>query len=255
MIQTSNFVEEVTSFDSHCPFGPQGQVLEDLSGAMQLAAARAAKAAKAEASQNKSAVATAARIVSAADKAVDARAARVMAGNQAERFAHKDHMVDSAPLPSDMANASRDALAALLLNQHNTGLGNNDALFELRYCSLSPAQRVAMIDAAKEELAAEAKATAEAQPDIGVAYRKAINPKRTLYACACCGLLNFESTGDFRRMSLDRLEPLRYTSSVEDMARWERITRAHALTEKRHVEDYYISQVVFFSMFVLAPAS
>jgi hypothetical protein len=56
-------------------------------------------------------------------------------------------------------------------------------------------------------------------------------------------------------MSLDRLEPLRYTSSVEDMARWERITRAHALTEKRHVEDYYISQVVFFSMFVLAPAS
>ena len=105
-----------------------------------------------------------------------------------------------------------------------------------------------MIDAAKEELHEEAKKTREAQPAIGAAYRNAISAERKLYVCACCGLLNFSTTGDFRKMSLAQLEPLRYTGSSEDTARWERITRAHALTGERHVEDYYISSCIFLNV-------
>lgn len=59
------------------------------------------------------------------------------------------------PLASDLQNASRDALAALHLNQSCTGLGENPALFELRYCDLTPDQRDEMIKAAKAELNAE----------------------------------------------------------------------------------------------------
>ena len=52
----------------------------------------------------------------------------------------------------------------------------------------------------------------------------------------------------WRKMSLAQLEPLRYTGCSEDTARWERITRAHALTGDRHVEDYYISSCIFLNV-------
>ena len=174
----------------------------------------------------------------AATAKAEARAARIKAGDLNARFANKDHMLDTMPLPSDMENASRDALAALHLNQSCTGLGENDALFELRYCDLTPDQRDKMIIAAKEELKAEAKETKDAQPGILAAYRKAMSAERIIYVCACCGLRNFSVTGEFREMSLDRLEPLRYTASKEDTERWERITRAHALTETESGKPY-----------------
>ena len=95
-----------------------------------------------------------------------------------------------------------------------------------------------MIEAAKDELNAEAEQTREAQPGILAAYRKAMSAERIIYVCACCGLRNFSVTGEFREMSLDRLEPLRYTASKEDTERWERITRAHALTETESGKPY-----------------
>ena len=168
----------------------------------------------------------------------EARAERIKAGDLNARFTHGDHMLDTVPLPSDMENASRDALAALHLNQSCTGLGENDALFELRYCDLNPDQRKEMIEAAKDELNAEAEHTRDAQPGILAAYRKAMSAERIIYVCACCGLRNFSVTGEFREMSLDRLEPLRYTASKEDTERWERITRAHALTETESGKPY-----------------
>jgi len=174
----------------------------------------------------------------AAKAKAEARAARIKAGDLDARFTHGDHMLDTVPLPSDLQNASRDALAALHLNQSCTGLGENDALFELRYCDLNPDQRKEMIEAAKDELNAEAEHTRDAQPGILAAYRKAMSAERIIYVCACCGLRNFSVTGEFREMSLDRLEPLRYTASKEDTERWERITRAHSLTEAESGKPY-----------------
>jgi hypothetical protein len=147
-------------------------------------------------------------------------------------------MLDTPPERMDMENASRDALAALHLNQYNTGLGNNRALHDLYYSELTGDERAEQIEKAKSELAEEAKVTAAAQVTIGASYRQAINAERIIYACACCGLLNFSTTGEFRRMSLGSLEPLRYTGSAADTERWARITHAHALTEAESGKRY-----------------
>jgi hypothetical protein len=199
-------------------------------------AAKAAAAAEAQANR------TAGRVAKAeADQervARDARAARIKCANLTERFLAKDHMLDTPPKPMDMENASRDALAALHLNQYNTGLGNNRALHDLHYCELTGNERVEQIKKAEIELAAEAKETAAEQIKIGETYRQAINAERIIYACACCGLLNFSTTGEFRRMSLERLEPLRYTGSAADTERWARITHAHAHTEAESGKRY-----------------
>jgi hypothetical protein len=168
----------------------------------------------------------------------EARAARIKAADLKERFAHKYHMLDTPPEPMDKENASRDALAALHLNQYNTGLGNNRALHDLYYCELTGDEREEQIKKAESELAAEAQETADLQVEIGANYRKAINAERIIYACACCGLLNFSATGEFRRMSLESLEPLRYTGSAADTERWARITHAHALTEAESGKRY-----------------
>ena len=116
----------------------EARLQRDVKAAAAAAARQAADAKRAEG-----------RRLNHEQKVADARAARIKAGDLDARFTHGDHMLDTVPLPSDMENASRDALAALHLNQSCTGLGENDALFELRYCDLTPDQRDEMIIAAK----------------------------------------------------------------------------------------------------------
>ena len=99
-------------------------------------------------------------------------------------------MVDSIAA-SDLQGAGHDALAALHLLHFNTGLlGNFNALFELRHCKLSAANREKVLAAAKAELAAEAAETAAAQPGIIQAYRDKSNEKpRHVRARAACSIL------------------------------------------------------------------
>ena len=75
---------------------------------------------------------------------------------------------------------------------------------------------------------AEAKETKDAQPGILAAYRKAMSAERIIYVCACCGLRNFSVTGEFREMSLDRLEPLRYTAVKRTLSAGTRLGAHHA---------------------------
>jgi len=239
--ESEDFTSYGFCFDLHrclmeSEYAPKGCYLNERASTGALGGK--ATAAKRATNQARSAAAAAASVRKREGAKAEARAERIKAGDLNARFTHGDHMLDTVPLPSDMENASRDALAALHLNQSCTGLGENPALFELRYCDLTPDQRDEMIIAAKEELKAEAKETKDAQPGILAAYRKAMSAERIIYVCACCGLRNFSVTGEFREMSLDRLEPLRYTASKEDTERWERITRAHALTETESGKPY-----------------
>jgi len=196
---------------------------------VQLAASRAKGAEEAKAQAVREAADAQEDAVREAAAAAEARAMRIKAGNLRERL--QDLQLDSPPCPSDFVNASRDPISALTLLYNNSGLGTNGALFELSHCALNAAQRATYIEAAKAELRGEAEETAAAQDGIGAAYRAATSAGRFIYVCACCGVSNFEGTGDYRRVPLARLGPLRYTDSEGDVGRWERITRAHALVE------------------------
>ena len=58
-----------------------------------------------------------------------------------------------------------------------------------------------------------------------------VNETRIFYVCACCGERNDEGVGQYQLFTQERLEPLRYTGSAEDVERWARIERAHALVD------------------------
>ena len=154
------------------------------------------------------------------------------------RLEKRDHMRTLPPSDADLLQASRCPISALHLLHNNSGLGDHRDLFQLTYCTLTKEERALAIEGAKKALKRVAEETKGAQGNITKAYQAAINPDRILYACACCGESNFSAVGGYSRVSLARMGPLRYSNSLKDVERWERITRAHGLVEEESGRTY-----------------
>ena len=162
-----------------------------------------------------------------------ARLKRINDGDLQARLDACDLMIDM-PAPSDFSRASRDPIAALHLLHYNTGLAGNEALaalHELKYCNLTAEQRAEETQAARAALDREREDSEKAQDGIRKAYVGRVNETRIFYVCACCGERNDEGVGQYQLFTQERLEPLRYTGSAEDVERWGRIERAHALVD------------------------
>jgi len=170
------------------------------------------------------------------EKAKDAaqeRLQRINDGDLQARIDAGDLMIDM-PAPSDFSRGSHDPIAALHLLHYNTGLAGNEALaalHELKYCNLTDEQRAEETQAARAALDREREDSEKAQDGIRKAYVGRVNEARIFYVCACCGERNDEGVGQYQLFTQERLEPLRYTGSAEDVERWGRIERAHALVD------------------------
>jgi len=230
----------------------EGQKMTNLSKDELAKMGRGAKAASAAAEYNQLSEARA-----AAQRKREAEK-KAKAETEAKAEDAKPNIKMKECLDSHMADASRDPFAALNLLHTNTGLADNawDPLFELKYCYLTPAQREEEIKLANASLRGEAAAILKEQPRVLRDYREASSEERIIYVCASCGEGNFKEIREYRLVSLAQLEPLRYSEGIAGvMARWERISRAHAKVEVESgkpysaVFNYFIFPVFLTSSF------
>ena len=218
-------LEEVTSFEVRS-FAMDGEESDgsgsDLTKGVRAAGfARAAKAAAEKAKKD----ARSARMHAA-------KAAKGDAVREAARVRSAEFTLSGIDMtPEDMQGAAHCPHAALNLLWHNTGLGGWHPLFELKHSKLTEEQHLEEVELAQAALRRERQQTADAQMGIGQRYVGVVNEYRPIYVCACCGERNYESVGNFSLLSMEDLEPLRYTDSARDVERWARIERAHARVE------------------------